>query len=346
MLNFFGSNGAKVLFHGNESVLFEDFVWLDCFQPTPEEERLIETTLGIELPTREEMMEIETTNRLVEEGAVYTMTTTLVSKSDTNAPENAPVTFILTPHHLITVRYSEFVSFRTFIADFQHSPASYPTADRTFTALQSMILARLADVLERVGFEIEHISNDLFKNEMAIHTHVPFGSSSKNPFHGQGACKNGKRRRPINTRALLEREGSVGNLDAKVRESLVSLQRTVSFLNDARTARFSPESRVELAAARTDIQALSEHSYFLADKITFLLDATLGVINIEQNDIIRIFSIAAVMFMPPTLVASVYGMNFKHMPELSWQWGYEYGVLIILLSALVPFLFFKKKGWL
>lgn len=339
MLNFFGPKGQNILFHGNESALFEDFVWLDCFQPTPEEERLIETTLGIELPTREEMMEIETTNRLVEEGAVYTMTATLVSKSDTNSPENSPVTFILTPHHLITVRYNEFVSFRTFTADFQRNPSSFPTADRTFTGLLSVVLSRLADVLERVGFEIEHLTYDLFKSDSATQTRTPF---TANPFNG----KNGKHRKPINTRMLLEREGSVGNLDAKVRESLVSLQRILSFLNDARVARFTTESRQELMAARTDAQALGEHSYFLADKLTFLLDATLGVINIEQNDIIRIFSIAAVMFMPPTLIASIYGMNFKHFPELDWPLGYLYGLIVIILSAVIPFFFFKKKGLL
>jgi len=332
MLHRFGSSGAKLITSGNTSSLSSEFVWLDAFQPTREEERLITTTLGVDIPTREEMLEIEASNRLREEhtnggSPTFYLTTTLVSRADSASPEASPVTFILSGNRLITLRHGEFMAFRTFIADFQRDPAAYKTADRVFSGISDRIVERLADILERVGFEAEEVSAEIFRRRIDTQTRQ----------------KSGK---PINLRHTLHRVGNIGSLDAKTRESIVSMSRLLSFLNDARSAGFATESRLAIQSARADLTALAEHSYFLADKITFLLDAVLGLINLSQNEIIQVFSIAAVMFMPPTLIASIYGMNFHRLPELTWQHGYEYALLLMLLSALIPWLFFKKKGWL
>jgi magnesium transporter len=334
MIHLFGPTGAHLLAPGNTAALSSGFVWIDCYQPTREEETLLENALGIEIPTRQEMLEIEVSNRLYEEGAVYTMTATMIGKADSQTPESGPVTFILTPNHLITLRYGEYMPFRTFISDFQKNPAAYATPDRVFSGIIDKITERLADILEKVGFEIEVLSADIFKRQ-SLNTQPPIPHT-----------KQSKKATNVNLRELLNRTGFAGSIDNKARESIVSFQRLLSFMNTTRTARFCPESIEQIQTAARDLQSLSEHSHFISDKIAFLLDATLGLINIEQNDIIRIFSIGAVMFMPPTLVASLYGMNFQHIPELTWQHGYEYALLLMLLSTLIPLLFFKKKGWL
>jgi magnesium transporter len=329
MLHVFGPTGAHLMAPGDDISQEDAFVWIDCFQPTREEERLVETTLGLEIPSRQEMLEIEISNRLHEEGAVQYLTTNLLSRADSVSPEVGPVTFILTSHHLVTLRYNEYMPFRTFIADFQRNPALYTTADRIMAGIIDKISERMADVLEKVGFEIETLSADLFKRQ-----------------EGHTAAKITPRQKDVNLRDLIRRVGLSGNLVSKIRETLVGIQRVITFLNDTRTANWTNDARILLTSNKADIGALSDHSTFLANKISFLLDATLGLINMEQNDIIRIFSIAAVMFMPPTLVASVYGMNFHTMPELGWQFGYEYALLLIFLSAIVPYIFFKRKGWL
>ncbi len=329
MLHIFGPKGARLLNLAEQAQIPDNIVWIDCFQPPREEERMVETALGLEIPSRQEMLEIEVSNRLYEEGAVQYMTTNLLSRADTSAPEVGAVTFILTPKHLITLRYNEYMPFRNFIADFGRNTSLYMTPERVLSGIIDRIGERLADILEKVGFEIETLSIELFRRETE-----------------EAAPKISARQKDTDLRELMRRVGMAGNLISKIRETLVSLQRLLTFLNENRMANWANETKLQMAASKADVVALSDHSNFLANKISFLLDATLGLINIEQNNIIRIFSIAAVMFMPPTLVASIYGMNFRFMPELDWQFGYEIALVLMLLSALLPFLFFKRKGWL
>jgi magnesium transporter len=132
-----------------------------------------------------------------------------------------------------------------------------------------------------------------------------------------------------------------------VRESLVSIGRLLSFVTtEAEGMRWAKDTRSQLQSMQRDIQSLSDHASYLTAKITFLLDAMLGVVSIEQNNIIKIFSVAAVVLMPPTLVASVYGMNFKYMPELDWAAGYPMALLLMVIAAVMPYTFFKWKKWL
>ena len=132
-----------------------------------------------------------------------------------------------------------------------------------------------------------------------------------------------------------------------MRESLVSIGRLLLFLaNEAEGMRWPKDVRLQLQAMQRDVQSLSDHATYLSNKITFLLDAMLGMVNLEQNNIIKIFSVAAVVLMPPTLVASIYGMNFKHMPELEWTYGYPFAVGLMIAAAILPFVIFKWKKWL
>jgi magnesium transporter len=301
----------------------DDAVWIDLVKPTVQEDKLVEGFLGIAVPTREEMQEIEVSSRLyVENGARY-MTATLMCHADTAAPITTPVTFILSAHKLLTVRYDAPRPFA--IVEHKLSRGGPPklSGETVLTDLLDAVVDRAADILERAGMEVDQISRNIFEPESA-----------------EGD--------PQSYKDVLKALGRKGDLTSKVRESLVSIGRVLVFLsNEADTMRWPKDARAHLQSMRRDTASLSDHATYLASKITFLLDAMLGVVNIEQNAIIKIFSIAAVIFMPPTLVASIYGMNFHHgMIELDWAFGYPFALTLIVIAAVAPIFYFKWKKWL
>jgi magnesium transporter len=298
----------------------ESAVWFDLIQPTQLEDKLVESVVGISVPTREEMQEIEVTSRLyVENGARY-MTATLMCQSDTDTPKTTAVTFILSGHRLITVRYDEprpFMIVGTKLA--RVCPAGV-NGESVLMELLDAVIDRAADILERIGAEVDRVSHDIFEPE-----------ADQKRTHQE----------------ILRSIGRKGDLTSKVRESLVSIGRVLLYLaNEADSMRWAKETRSQLRGMQRDVQSLSDHATYLSSKITFVLDAMLGVVSIEQNNIIKIFSIAAVVLMPPTLVASIYGMNFKQMPELEWQYGYPLAIILMLIAAALPYVFFKWKNWL
>ena len=297
-------------------------VWIDLVAPTQEEERRVETLLGIEVPTREEMQEIEVSSRLYEENGALYMTATIVAKAETEHPEASAVSFILAGDRLVTVRYAEPQPFALFSARCQRAPAAYTRGDAVLVGLLDALIDRMADVLERIGLEVDEISHQVFE-----HSNRPGG------------------RRDFQD--ILRRLGRRGELTSQVRESLVGIGRLLMFFAQASaTIKTAKELRNRLRTMSQDVRSLTDHVSFLSGKIDFLLDATLGMINIEQNAIIKIFSVVAVVFLPPTLIASIYGMNFAYMPELQWPLGYPMALLLMLASAITPYLYFKRRGWL
>jgi magnesium transporter len=299
----------------------EHCIWLDLLEPTLEEERAVERFLAIEVPTREEMKEIETSNRLYEEDGALYMTATVVTKIDTERPETSAITFILVRNKLITTRYVDPLSFRRFIAYAERHPTMASASAAILAGLLESVIERTADVLERVGADLDDLSGNVFAS---------------------------RRRRAVtrDLRAVMERIGRDGDLTSKARESLVSLGRLLTFVQQASTVAMPNEQRARFRTLSRDILALSDHASFIANKLTFMLEATLGLINIEQNNIIKIFSVAAVVFLPPTLIASIYGMNFAHMPELAWVFGYPLALVLMVVSAILPYVYFKRRGWL
>ena len=300
----------------------DNAVWIDLLEPSIDEEKAVERELGIDIPSREEMREIETSNRLYEENGVLYMTTTIAAKLDTARPESTAVTFILTNGRLITNRYVDTRPFRNFIAYAERHPSSCSSSLAIFVGLIEAITERIADTLERVGGDLDTVSGSIFQTD-------PIASKSKRDL-----------------RDLLERIGFNGELNSKARESLVSLARLLAFAQQSSSLDLSNEYRSRFRSIASDAAALSDHSSFLGSKVSFLLEATLGLINLEQNNIIKIFSVAAVMFMPPTLIASIYGMNFQHMPELRWHLGYPLALLLMLGSIVGIYVYFKRRGWL
>ncbi|MBV8792339.1 MAG: magnesium transporter CorA family protein [Pseudolabrys sp.] len=297
-------------------------VWIDMVTPTQQEDRLVEQLCGIAIPTREEMQEIEVSSRLyVENGARY-MTATMMCQSDTMTPKTTAVTFILASHRLITVRYDDPRPFAIVEHKLGRVCSAKVSGESVLVDLLDAVVDRCADLLERTGFEVDAVSHSIFEPEAEAG--------------------------PVSYKDVLKSLGRKGDLTSKIRESLVSMNRLLLFLSaEAEGMRWNKDVRNHLQSMRRDAASLSDHATYLATKITFLLDAMLGVVNIDQNAIIKIFSIAAVIFMPPTLVASIYGMNFKTgMVELDWEYGYFWALALMVLAAVIPLLIFKWKKWL
>ena len=299
----------------------ENAVWIDMVTPTVQEDRTVEQMLGIAVPTREEMQEIEVSSRLyVENGARY-MTATLMCQSDTPAPKTTPVTFILSGHRLATVRYDDPRPFAIVEHRLARTCPPKVSGESVLMDLLDAVIDRSADILERIGGEVDQVSHSIFEPEEEV--------------------------KPPSYNDVLKALGRKGDLTSKVRESLVSIGRLLLFLaNEADSMKWPKDTRTQLQSMQRDVGSLSDHATYLTNKITFLLDAMLGVVNLQQNNIIKIFSVAAVVLMPPTLVASIYGMNFKHMPELEWVGGYPFALVLMLLAAALPYLYFKWRKWL
>lgn len=300
-------------------------VWYSLVDPTREEDKFVEACLGIDIPTRREMQDIEPSARLYSEDGSEFMTMTALVDDETGQPTKTPITFVLRNNQLVTVRYADPKPFRLYERLVTRPAKGEFGGERVMIGLLESFIDRLAQLLETIGDGIDQISREVF------------GNKSTKPT-----------RKTRDLQSLIEQIGKKGDILTLARESLVSISRLVSFHQGTGTdaQRVARERRQELKLIQRDAGALSDHATFLADKITFLLDATLGLINLEQNQIIKIFSVAAVVFLPPTLVASIYGMNFQFMPELSWPFGYPFAIGLMVLSALVPFLYFKRSGWL
>jgi magnesium transporter len=249
------------------------------------------------------------------------MTAVLPARVETDDPEIAPVTFILAGNRLVTVRYHEPRPFETFPRRAARVDTGCAGGETVLLALLEAVVDRMADILERAGGEVDRTSQSIFR---------PTG-----------------RRRGRDFQPVLEEIGRKGSLIAHIRDSLATQERLVAFLAQVIGQRKGERDvRPRVKTLARDVRSLSDHATFLSQSITFLLDATLGMVNIDQNATIKIFSLVAVVFLPPTLIASIYGMNFEHMPELGWPFGYPMALGVMVVSAILPYLFFKYRGWL
>ncbi len=324
MLRAYGPGCDGTILDAKHGRIPEGAVWVDLEEPTREEEELVERSLGFGIPTREEMVEIEPSSRLYERDGVLFLTMSVLYGVEDGAPASEPMSFVLSDCALVTVRYVTPKPIRAFMAEVRHVPslASNPVA--VMIGLLEAVVDRLADELEVLGAEIQRISDNIFTRN------------------------SDSRRIPADRlTALLTRIGRTQSLLARVRETAVSSGRLVAFFTGS--SRYMAErerqaGHVEALAA--DITSLVEHSSFLGSNLAFLLDASLGLISIEQNAAMKLFSWAALVFLPPTLIAGIYGMNFEHMPELGWLYGYPMALGLILASAIVPILYLKMRRWI
>jgi magnesium transporter len=297
-------------------------LWFDLLDPTPEESKSVGDLLGVEMPTRVDMEEIEVSSRLYRKNDAAFMTALVLANSDSDHPSVDVVTFVLVRGVLVTIRFIDPQPFQTFVARCGRGTVTATTAEDVLLALLDVIVDRMADVLERIGADVEAVSRRVFNAD----TKASLGSRD--------------------SQEVLRTLGRKNDVTGKARESLLTVARLLSFLAQAIDAGPSKEESAHVKTLTRDIQSLQEHSNYLSGKLSYLLDATLGLINIDQNNIIKIMSVAAIVFLPPTLIASIEGMNFKFMPELSSPLGYPISIALMVLSAIVPYLWFKRRGWL
>jgi magnesium transporter len=335
MLSVYGAEKGCLVEHGAgvSDAALKTAVWLDLVEPTHDEEKAVEDAIKIDIPTRGELAEIEVSSRLYQEDGAAFMTANLIRRGDDERPESSPVTFIIKGNQLITVRYHHPQAFPVYVRQAMKPQNTVMNGWGILISLLEAVVDRAADHLERVSAIVEDTTKQVFDTSFVER------KRSRKP-----------RRKPKNLEDLLGKVGEEGDFNSKVRESLVSIGRMVAFaqavIDQTRLGKEMKENRARIKILQRDIQSLTDHASFLSGKISFLLDAVLGMINIEQSGIIKIFSVAAVVFLPPTLVASIYGMNFQYMPELPWQYGYPFAIGMMILSAILPFIYFKRKGWL
>ena len=322
MVRLITQQGQLIDWNDAKTLPFPDnLVFLDLLNPARTEELEAEKWLEYQLPTREEMQEIEESSRLyTEKGALY-MTAWVPVGLDTPDPDTTPISFVIAPDCLTTVRYADPLPFRTLVDQVRRQCKPPLSSDAVFLLLCELIVARIADALQTVEADMKRMSREIF---------------AVNPNR---ASKTVERDLAEVVKLLGRRSALVANL----RESLVSVSRILQFfLNNAATW-MKGEHAAQFRSVMRDVKSLDDYTSQQTQEMTFLLESTLGLINIQQNQIIKIFTIASVLFMPPTLIASIYGMNFEHMPELKWLLGYPFALVLLVVSAVIPIWFFKRK---
>jgi magnesium transporter len=325
MLTIYEAAGGVLVKRQGPVAITSAAVWIDLLNPTKDEDLKVEQALSISVPTREEMSEIEASSRLYQEGGAFYMTAVVLHQPDLpfDAPVATPVTFILAGSRMVTVRYAEPRAFSIFLTRAQRKDAACMTGAAVLVGLLEAIIDREADRVERIQGEVDKLSQSIFAG----------GAGERSRTH----------RFDVTIRMI----GREGELTSRSRESMLTLGRLTTYLGHVMGERGDEKAlRARVKTASRDVRSLADHIGYLSDKITFLLEATLGMINNEQNTIIKIFSVLAVALMPPTLVGTIYGMNFKNMPELDWLWGYPWALALMVTSAVLPWIYFKRKGWL
>lgn len=295
-------------------------LWIDLYRPLPEQIEQV-TGLGVDVPTLADMEEIEISNRLYREDDLEVMTVVLPGLSVNKSPSAGPVTFMLSPTRLITVRHHAPRPFETFPERANRAALGCTTPERVFLGLVEEIVGRLADLLEGIGRSVDEISASVFPSE------TPAG--------------------PEDLQAALHRAGHESELLSRIRLGLLTVERMLSYFGQTIDGRVDAHALKQLVKGEMrDIQALAVHADFLTQRIAMASDATLGMINLQQNNTVRTLSVVAALFLPPTLIASAYGMNFHNMPELDKPWGYPAALGLMVASAVVTWLYFKWRRWL
>ena len=328
-LSFYTASGNKLekvkfdLDHSERIKIPKDVVWIDVHSPNHEQEKQIEDLFSINVPTRAEMNKIEVMSPFYKEGNAHYMTITALAKSHDEHPESTAVTFILTSDIVITLRYTSPLALVNFTARATKGLQYFPSPENILCGILEALINNTADALEEVGNELDVLLKKIFE-------------------------KNGKQEIISSKRynSVIRNIGNTGNLISKNRESLVSMNRLLIYFGQIEDKYATKkEYRAKFKNLAREVYSLVEYGNFLSQRNSFLLDATLGMISVEQNMIIKVFTVASAVFMPPTLIASIYGMNFRHMPELKMLIGYPIALIMIIISALLPYFLFKKKNW-
>jgi magnesium transporter len=305
--------------------LDRDAVWIDLLDPSDGEKKEVERLLGVKIPSEASLSEIEASSRLVTDHGKLYLSTPAVRIDEQGEPHLTPIGFIIGSRVLVTVRFSALPIFDG-VAERVDTDESLQNGMCVFTTLLEAIVDRGADVLEHLGATTDKLSREIFKGGL-IREKRPERS-------GRGL------------RETLQHVGMLADTLARVRDVLLGAQRIASFAGEVGGEWMTPFTKKRLDSVSKDVLSLSDYETRLSDKIQLLLDAVLGFINIEQNDLFKVLTIVSVVGVPPTILVGVWGMNFKNIPELNWAWGYPFAWLAILAGAALPLLWFKRRGWI
>ena len=324
MLNAYALNDGKLdkLTFDPTHGIPDRAVWIDLFAPTAEEKTAAVALTAIDIPSEADLNVLSDTERLYRENGNVYLEFTVIHRGPTGFVDISDLGFILAGARLVTVRYADPLPITKFATAYARKPCIAPTAMGILTGLLESFVGRIGEYVEANSVELYTISRQVF--------------ASRKPGGGKTP----------DLEAVLDRLGTAGDINAKARDSLASIGRLLAFGAEDLEAMIDKPTRNALRAVRRDAVAVSDYANFVAGQLTFVLDAVLGLITVEQNRIIKIFSVVATLFIPPTLFASLWGMNFKHMPELDWSYGYPFALVTIVLSAVLPYLFFRWRGWL
>lgn len=295
-------------------------IWIDLFRPTEEEIAQVVQITGLRVPSEAAISEIESSSRLLFENGAYYLSAPLIGVTADGEHPLTPVGFVLSPRVLLTVRFADLPSFDAARNLCVAQPSK--NAEEVLLHIFETIVERAADALEHAGTISDGLSNAIFR-----------GST---------------RRKAVSSRLgeALRRIGAVAEKVSRIRDELLALGRIGVYVTESGIEGAPSVNVARMKAIRADITSLTDYEAHLEGKVQFLLDATLGFINIEQNEIVKTLTIASVVGIPPVLVAGIYGMNFRVMPELHWTLGYPFGLALIISSALVPLWWFKRRGWM
>ena len=299
-------------------------IWIDLESPSPEEVERVERATGLAVPTEAALSEIESSSRLATRGGALYLSMPLISM--TNGPRGVSLGFVLQEQRLITVRFAPSRIFDQYADQMPRGDSAQSAGAHVFVGLLEAIVDRQADALEQVRADLDTISHRIFK----------LGAEDGS----------GRKREDAILRATLGQLGHIGEMISHIRDTEVGAARIVPYVR-ALTAKWLPkELGPRLKTLQQDIASISDFSTHLNDKLQFLLDATLGFINIAQNNVMKVMTIASVVGIPPVLVAGIYGMNFKGIPEYDWAWGYPYSLGVIVLTVIIPLLIFRWRKWI
>jgi len=307
-------------------------VWIDLLAPTAEESAAVRQATGLRVPTEDQISEIESSSRLAFEGGAYYVSAPLIAKGAEGEHLLTPIGFVYSSRVLLTVRFGALPSIDAAHAQAGAQPLK--SAEEALLRIFELVVDRAADGLEHAGAECDELSRAAFRGGRQTGQATPNRTS-------KGTAKAANQ-----LAAALRRIGGVAERVSRIRDELLGLGRIGAYMMESGLEGAPPVSATRLKAVRADVASLTDYQAHLSGKVQFLLDATLGFINIEQNEIVKTLTIASVVGIPPVLIAGIYGMNFRVMPELRWSFGYPLALALIVVSGLLPLWWFKRRGWM
>jgi magnesium transporter len=300
--------------------------WIDLLDPSAAERATVEQATGLRLRTRADLSEIENSSRLYADGDTLYLSLPVALGKPRGEQGTSPLGFVLTPDRLVTIRFAQMPAFDAYKEHRSRANGACIGSSHTFVELIEQVIDTMADTLELIRDELDGISGRIFRPDPA--------------------AKDGPSRDSIVLRDALQSVGRCGDLVSRVRDTLLGIGRIVQYVGPAAAQWITPEIRQKLKTLRADVASLNDYDGHMSSKVQLLLDAILGLITIAQSNIIKLMTVVGVIGVPPTLIASVYGMNFEFMPELKWHFGYPYAVVLMVASAVLPLMWFKRRGWL